>query len=265
MTRISLNRLSSAAVAVVAVTALAACGADSESSQDDASQTSVGDAAAATSQAPPGGEAGAMPEADVEDVPEVVAEVNGEEIMREDFVEAYEQQFQQAALQSQQSGSEVDQDDLKTQLAESLVSNLLLVQAADDAGITVEDSDVDANIEELATSQGAASTEEFLSALEDQGFTQDRVRDEVEQQLKVERYVAEEGGVSEPSDDELRALYDELSSQQAGGEDAAAASIPPFDDVKPQLEQQLQQESESEAVDGLLEDLRADADITINL
>ena len=245
------------AAALVAVTLLAACGGDSE----DAEQSS--DAAAATSEGP---EEQQAPEADVEDVPQVVAEVNGDEISREEFVQAYQGQFQQAAAQSQQTGGEVDQQELKQETARDMVSSLLLVQAAEDADISVQDDEVQSTLKELATSNGVPTVEDFLTVLAEQDFTEEEVRREVEKQLMVEKYIAAEGDVDEPSEQEQRELYDQLTEQQEGqGEDAAAASIPPFEDVQPQLQEQLEQEAEAAAVDRLVTQLRDDADITVNL
>ncbi|MGB7449393.1 MAG: SurA N-terminal domain-containing protein [Ornithinimicrobium sp.] len=261
MSRSFLTRAVSAA-ALVAVSLVSACSSDSDSSDSDSGGQSS-DQAAATSQGP---DAPATPEADVDDVPKVVAEVNGEDISKSEFVQAYEGQFQQAAAQSQQTGTEVDQQQLKKETARDMVSSLLLVQAAQDADITVQDKEVQTTLEELATGSGVPSVQEFLKVLKEQGFTEKEVRREVEKQLMVEKYIADEGQVQAPSKKEQQELYDQLTAQQAGqGEDAAAASIPPFEDVQPQLEQQLEQEAEAEAVNGLVKKLRSDADITVNL
>ncbi|MGB5953272.1 MAG: SurA N-terminal domain-containing protein [Ornithinimicrobium sp.] len=263
MSNRTLSRCATAAVAVVAATLLAACSSDSDAS-DDAADSASSDSSAATSEAPSG--EGGAPVADLEGLPEVVAEVDGEEISEEDFVEAYEAQFQQASLQAQQTGIEINQDELKQETAENLVSNKLLAQAADAAGIEPTSQQVDATIEELATENGVPSPEEFLTVLEGQGFTEDEVRAEVENQLKIEQFITEEGDVEEPSEDDVQELYDTIAGQQPPeGADAAAATLPPFEDVEERLQQQLEQEAQSAAVQRLLEDLRAEADITINL
>ncbi len=259
------RRVARVAVTVVAVAALAACSGSSDEEADTASQT-AGDAAAATSAGPGAGD---TPQADLAGLPDVVATVNGEDIDQEEFVSAYQPQFDQAAAQAQQAGSDVEQGELKQQTLDFMVNNLLLRQAADEAGVEIAAAEVDADIAELATSNGAASTADFFTALEEQGFSEDEVRAEVENQLKIEKYLTDTSDVEQPSGDDIRALYDELSAQQeASGEDstdAAAPTIPPFDEVQAELEQQLLSEAQSEAVDGILSDLRGDADITSNL
>ena len=116
-------------LAALTLTAALGLTAACSGGQDDPSQASDGGGQAAASDS--GGAAAGdqqMPEADVSDVPDVVAEVNGEEVTKDEFVQTYESQFQQLMMQQQQSGAgtEVDQDELKSQVAEQLVNNELL-------------------------------------------------------------------------------------------------------------------------------------------
>ncbi|MGO1199627.1 MAG: SurA N-terminal domain-containing protein, partial [Dermabacteraceae bacterium] len=117
-----------------------------------------------------------MPEADVSDVPDVVATVNGEEITKDEFTTIYEGQFQQLAMQQQTTGEEVDQAALKEQVANQLVDNRLLLQGAADAGIEPTDADIDATLEEIAKQNGLGSADEVVSTLEQQGMSEEDVR-----------------------------------------------------------------------------------------
>src|SRR5699024_8553414 len=80
-----------------------------------------------------------MPEPDLEGIPDVVAEVNGQEIDKEAFEAAYQGQFQQMVMQAQMTGEEIDQDQLKSSTAESLVGNELLTQEANSREITASE------------------------------------------------------------------------------------------------------------------------------
>ena len=84
------TRTSLGALAVAAVLTLSACGGGDGSSADD-------DAPAATSSDSAQSEAGAG-------IPDVVAEVNGEQVTKDEFAPIYEAAFQQAASQAQMSG-----------------------------------------------------------------------------------------------------------------------------------------------------------------
>jgi len=267
------------AALIVCLLGVASCG-DSADRGDDQSTTSSGDAAGETGGAPvTEGPGAGMLEPDVADLPEVVAEVNGEEISREDFVTTYQNQFEQMATQSQMTGQPVDQDLLKEQTVESMISSTLLIQESDERELTASDEEVDTTLEELATGNGLGSTEEFLAVLEEQGLSEDEVRTEVGTQVKVDKLIAEDGNVQAPTEEELRELYDTVAEQQGtapggGGADAGATSgpggppgsqLPPFEEVRPQLEEQVLAEKKSTAVQALVETLRAEADVTVNL
>jgi len=248
------------AVTLAAAVALAGCSADSDG--EDTSSPSAAPSAAATP------DAGAAPEADLEDVPDVVAEVNGEEVGREEFVTSFEGQLQQAALSQQQNGGgEVDQDALKEQVVEQLVNNRLLTQAADEAGIEPTEEDVQSTLEDVAAQNGLESADAVISALEEQGLSEKQVREDAATQFQVTTYIEAEADVQEPSEKELRAQYDDLVGQMENqaGDGASAPEVPPFEDVRDQLAQQATSQQQSAAIDTIVTDLRDDADVTIHL
>jgi peptidyl-prolyl cis-trans isomerase SurA len=248
-----------AAALSAGVLGLAACGGSSDDAGDSVADT------AATATADPGDPATetapAVAEPDVSDVPDVVAEVNGEEITAEEFVTLYESQYARVA---QQSPTPVDQDELKLQTLDSMIGSELLVQTAEDRGISPTQDEVDASLEELAAGYGLESPEQFLELLQEQGgLTDEEARAEVETQVKVDTLIAEEATVEDPSEEDLRDLYDSLVGDQEGA--AQEAEVPPFEEVRDQLAEQLRGQREADAVSTLVEDLREDADIVINL
>ena len=238
-----------AAVSLVAALALAGCSsADGESDQTDTSA---------------GAETG-VPEADLEGLPDVVAEVNGDEITLAEFTRNYEGQLQQAAMQSQATGEDVDQDALKEQVAGLLVDNHLLTQAAVKAGIEPSESDIDDELAGLAEQNGLESGDDVLAALKEQGLSEDEVRADLATQFQVSTYIEQEADIAAPSDEELQQQYDALVEQQSAAADAGG-EIPPFEDVKDQLADQAKMQQENEAAQGIVEQLRDGADITIHL
>ena len=202
-----------------------------------------------------GGEDGAQqaPEADVSDVPDVVATVNGEDITKDEFVPVYESQFQQMAMQQQTTGEQPDQAELKGQVAQQLVDNELLLQGAKDAGIEATDEDIDATLEEVASQNGLGSADEVVSALEQQGMSAEEIREDAASQFTLTAYIEQEADISEPTEEEL---------SQAGGD---TSQIPPFEEVKEQLAQQTVSQQQNEAATTLAAELREAGDVTINL
>lgn len=206
--------------------------------------------------------------ADIDGIPEVVAEVNGEEVTRDEFVLIYEAQLEQATADAEASGGEApDEEALKEQTANNLVDTELLAQEAEARGIAVTDEDVEAELTSLAESNQMASAEEFIDAVEEQGTTEEQVRSQVELQVLVEQLVADEAGASDPTEEELRTLYAEAkqAAEQQAKAGGQAQQIPPFAEVRDQLEEQVQTEQVGTVAQTLVEELRKDADITINL
>ena len=248
----------------VSVVALAACG-----SQGDEAKPQESSAAAEQSPGADGSgqdQQGQQGKPNTKDVPEVVAEVNGEKITKDDFVPLFETQYQQMQAQAQQSGQPVDEKDLKKQTAENLVSTEVLTQEADKRKITVSDKDIDKALKESAQS-GQMSEKDFLSAMKDQGMDEKKVRSELKNQLKIEGLIDDEYGEFEVSGEEIGQAYEKAKAQQEqmaqqGGQDQ---EVPPLDEMRPQLKEQVKSEKSNEATQKYAKKLRKQADVTINL
>jgi len=272
----ALRRTLAALTLTAALGLTAAC----SGGQDDPSQASDGGGQAAPAASDGGGQAapGASDgggaagdpqaqqpqEADVSDVPEVVATVNGTEITKDDFVQTYQSQYQQMAMQQQAGGQAPDEEQLKTQVAEQLVDNELLRQGAEDAGIKASDKDIDTTLDEIAKQSGLGSGDEVVSALEQQGISAEQVRQDAASQFAITTYIEQEADIAEPSDEELKAQYDALVEQQsaAGG---SAEEVPSFEEMKDQLAQQATMQQQNEAATEIAGKLRESGDVTINV
>ncbi|UOQ91777.1 SurA N-terminal domain-containing protein [Halobacillus shinanisalinarum] len=249
---------------VVTASLIAACGnADESAEGNNEKQEAQKEESAKDKKGEEGAGQTKMPEPDLEGVPEVVAKVNGEEIPKEKFKTSYEGQFQRMAMQSQMSGQKVDQDKLKKQVAEGLVSQELLIQEADNRGLKASQKAIDETLNGLVKQNGLKSKEEFMSALKKQGMNEEEVMSQLKTQVKVDQLIAAEAGDVEPTDKELKAAYDQIKKQQEqmGG----GAEIPSFDEMKPKLETQVKSQKEAKAAQTLVEKLRKDADVTVNL
>src|SRR5690625_3822304 len=166
-----------------------------------------------------------MPEPDLGDVPDVVAEVNDADISGEEYRSAYEAQFQQMAMQSQMSGEEVDEEALQEQTLDNLIGYELLTQEAEANGYEATEEDIDAELESVAESNGMESVDEFLSMAEEQDVSEDELRSDVEQQVLINQ-VVDTLDVEEPSEEEIEQTYEDFADQQSSqgqGEDGEEA------------------------------------------
>ena len=140
------------------------------------------------------------------------------------------------------------------------VSTELLAQEAGTRGIEVSDEDIDAELNEVAEQNQVGSAEELLAAVEKQGVTEEQARSQVGTQLMVEELAEDEDGSIEPTEKELGRL-----DPQAG----SSRSVRPEDPAVRQGPRPVRRAghvTEDRQVAGTLaEDLRKDADITINL
>ena len=245
-------------VAAASLLVLSACGGSS----DDASRADKDASASESAQRERRPRRRLTGGPDVSGIPDVVAEVNGEEVTKDEFVPLYQAAFQQAAAQAQTSGQAPDEEQIKKQTADDLVSTELLAQEAESRGIEVSDDDVDAELEDIAKQNQLGSADELLEAIEKNGMTEDQARDQVETQLLVEGLVEDEDGSTTPTEKELRAIYAEAKQQAAGQQ---GQKIPPYAQVRDQIAEQARTEQVGKVAQALLEDLRKDADITINL
>lgn len=242
--------------AVAAAFSLAACGTDGDDADTD-------DAAQSQEQ----GEQ-AMPEPELDDIPDVVAVVNGEEISGESFSENYESQYQQLTMQAQMTGEEPDQEELKSQALDMMINSELLVAKAEDEGFSASDDDIDEYLDSMAEENGLESADALQEEFEAQGLSEDRVREDIQKEVLIEQ-VIDTIDIPEPSDDELQEIYDmqveQLEAMNEQVEEDQAQEVPSFEELEPELEEQAVAQKENEAVTELLEDLRDDADIETHI
>jgi peptidyl-prolyl cis-trans isomerase SurA len=254
----------------VSVVALAACG-----SQGDDAKPHESSAAAEQSPGADSAQKGKDSQQDqgsqqgkpnTKDIPEVVAEVNGEKIKKDEFVPLFETQYQQMQMQAQQSGQPVNEKDLKKQTAENLVSTKVLTQEADKRDISVSDKDIDKGLKESAQ-QGQMSEKDFLKAMKKQGMDEEKVRSELSNQLKIEKLIEDEYGEFKVSGEEIGQAYEQAKSQQEqmaqqGGQQQ---EMPSIDKMRPQLKEQVKQQKSQKATQKFAKKLRKQADVTIHL
>ena len=118
---------------------------------------------------------------------QVVATVNGEEIMEDELFEA---------LYAQGGKDALDQ----------LITRRLILQEGKEAGITVSEEDLDAEIQSIIDESFQGSEEAFRQALEYYGISEESFRDDAYLNMIVRQLALEQ---INPSDDDVRAYFEE--------------------------------------------------------
>lgn len=190
---------------------------------------------------------------------EVVARVNGEEVVRSEL-DARIAQFEQA-LTAQGQSSQLENEESKAQLENQALSQIiaekLVLQEAEKENINVSQEEVDTEYQNIVTTVGG---EEALSQrLEELDTTKEDLRENIEQQLITQKYIdnitANEN--FEVTDEEVVAFYDEWSAEQ---EDP-----PAFEEVETQVRDQLVSQKENQFISDFIAELRQNANIEILL
>ena len=107
------------------------------------------------------------------------------------------------------------------------------------------------------------SKDELLAAFKEQGMDEKEFMSQIETQVKVDKLIDKQAGDIDPSEDETKEAYETMKAQQeeAGSEE----ELPKYDEIKPQLEEQLKQQKRAEATQSYVEKLRKDADVKVYL
>ena len=184
-----------------------------------------------------------------------VAVINGQTITRAEFNRIRQQVVQSVQQQGMDINDPQVQSQINAQATETLINTELIRQAAAAAGASATDAEVDARYAEIVEAVGGVDA--LQASLAQLGLTEESLRSDVEQELVIEQYLEEnlDRDSLAVSDQEVNELY-----EMSGG---AEAGLPPVEDVRPQIEQQILANKEQELIGELLEQLRAEAEIEL--
>ncbi len=191
------------------------------------------------------------------DPDDVVATVNGVDLTRAEYNRIRQQVLQNA----QQMGMDINDPETTSQIdaqaTDTLVNTELIRQAAMAAGSTASQEEIEARFAEIVAQVGGE--EALADSLQQLGLTEESLRADVEQELIIQQFLEsaiDTDGLT-ASEEEIDELY-----EASGG---AEAGLPPIDEVRPQIEQQILANKENELINELVESLRADAEIDVQI
>ncbi|MEX0930696.1 MAG: SurA N-terminal domain-containing protein [Candidatus Paceibacterota bacterium] len=180
-----------------------------------------------------------------------VAIVNGEEIPREIFNQNLEQ-FRASVSETERESLDAQ---IQQQVLNTLINNTLIRQEIEEQGLTADDVAVQTEFEAIQENAGGA--EELQTQLDAAGLTEAELRAQIAEQVVINTYLESVVNIEnvEVTEEEIQSFYDELSAENQ--------ELPPLEEVRDQIEQQLRAQKQQEEIGTVLETLRADADIEI--
>jgi len=184
-----------------------------------------------------------------------VAVVNGEEITSKDLSTSVQQFNQAAVAQGIDTTDAQVVADIEKQALDVLINTALLKQSAAEQGIVVTDEQT---AERLETIQAEIGGPEVLEArIAELGLSRADLQDDIKEEILIQTLldgIFAEANI-EVTEEEVQEVY-----VSAGG---AEAGLPPIEEVRGEIENQVRGSKEQEVVDTYLTTLKADADIEI--
>lgn len=192
---------------------------------------------------------------------EAFVRVNGEEILFSEFEEEFERSKNMAAqqygidLDSEQGEAMVPQ--IQQQAIQSLISQNVMLQEAEDQGIEVSDEDVEENIEGLTEQFGGE--EGLEEAMEAEGLDDESLRGFLRENLMIENLMSQNLDMDsiEVTEEEKEEYYAQLEESWEEQEQEST----PYEEVEEQITQQLQQQKQQELQMEYLEELMDNSEI----
>ncbi len=174
---------------------------------------------------------------------QVVATVNGEDVMSDEVL-----QIQQTFMQQ---GQEIPQEDAINQV----ISQVVVAQKAQAEGFVISTEEAESIIETQLSQQGM-SLDDYKERLVTQGISYDDELENIKVQLANQEYVDsvledENFEVTTEEAEQFYAIYTEQSSEE----------VPPYDELESQIFLQLEQQKQQEFLNVFIQSLMDNATI----
>lgn len=186
-----------------------------------------------------------------------VAVVNGKNIYKKEFDESLALVQQNPALYGIDPQATDAPAQAQKQALEVLITNTLLITAAEKGGFAVTDEDVESTLSELITQLG--SMEELETQMAAVGLTEDKLRRNIRERELVDRYLAAETDIENitVTEEEVTEFVSMLTSQNI--------ELPPLEEVRPQIEAEIKTQKQQELITGVIARLRGEAEIEVKI
>ncbi len=150
-----------------------------------------------------------------------------------------------------QQGLQVTED----QALDHLINQVILSQEAKKGGYYMDDAKFQAELENQLSLQGV-TVDEYKNQLESEGISYEKRIESIKEQLAIQEYLdAQFKDLPIATEQDAKELYESYKQQSPDG-------LPPYEQVKDQMLQLAQDQNQQEAIQGLIEGLKTNAEIT---
>ncbi len=182
--------------------------------------------------------------------------INGQKVTEAMYQKTYEQLSRQAAAQGMDVADAAVADQVKQQSIDVLTNSSLLRQAALAAGIVVTDADIEERYQTIVEAQGGEET--LNTRMTELGITKESLMSDIKDEILIQSHLdtAVDTSSITITDEEVKALYDSVASNPS-------VDIPPLEEVRSQIEQEIRFGKEQELISEYIETLKKDATIEV--
>jgi peptidyl-prolyl cis-trans isomerase SurA len=208
---------------------------------------------------------------------EVVAIVNEENIYEAEYQKVVDRMvwsYEQQGMEFVGEDGEILLQDIRDGVIEHLIQQKVMMQEASSLGLIVTDEEVTAELEGL---KAQFDTEEaFQNVLDRTMFTEEELRETLHTEMTIEALLQRAVDDITVEESEILARYEsyeaqyeaqreilEASEEEISEEEMAMIQLPPYDNIKNDLELQILQEKQQERMLVYVEELKAASDIEI--
>lgn len=184
---------------------------------------------------------------------EAVALVNGQKISRGVYDERYAQLAASITAQGQSATTTEMQVTIKNQTLDNLITEALLLQAADKEGIEVNATEVDAAFTQSKSQFPDEAA--FEKALTAQGYTDSTFKEFLTNDNVIRQYLAVhiDTSLATTTEKEIKTLYNEAAAKDK--------TIPPLSQVHDQVKDQIIQLKQQQLIADFIQQLKASSTI----
>jgi len=185
-----------------------------------------------------------------------IAVVNGTNIYRDEFDESVALIMQSVTMQGTDTTQESVQAEIRTQALDILISNILITEAATEAGIVATDEEVQSKYDEIITQLG--SKEELEKRMAEVGLTEEKLRSNIIDRILADAYVSSKATVNDlaVTEEEVSAFLEGIGTN---------VDLPPLEEIRPQIEQQILGQKQQQLITDIIAELRGEAEVDIRI
>jgi len=185
----------------------------------------------------------------------VAAIVNGTRITEAELTENIAMMTKSAEMQGVDTSELTVTSEIRTQALQNLINNALLIGAAKKEGMGANEAAVQSAYDTLVTELGGE--EELKTRMETVGLSSETLYKNIGERLMVDAYIESATDIEDltVTDEEITAYLESIKTE--------GVTLPPLEEIKPQIQSTLLAEKQQKLVNDLIEKLRTEAKITI--